>query len=615
MSRLARLRTAALPFVARSLRGPRARRTSVLAIVLAVLSMVAGLWLAQGGGPIERRARVGLGLEASRETQEFTQFAVIVDDDTTYELARREHDALREDGNATEAARRPRYPLLAPRIEQASRQVMGASRAPCPPYCARVHAELVERLGRGEPLLSGRFGTATRGFDWDDPKQIAAVTAALDAEMVPHVIRYASPLDTHATIAVIGAVSALVLMILLVVVGPVMVGIAVASEVHENTLLPLSGTALDSREIALGLTAGALAPTIIIALPLSLVTAAACLATGTVAATMVYFGLLLLSAWALSMLALVVGLHGGRKRGPGAIGIALLALLGAWTFVGVPLGLTDVGRGELAAMTVLPSGAMVHALGEGLLSGLGHPRSATVAARLPWHVLAGAMAMVVVGVLAMLAGERRVPGRFVPALHRVEALAGAAVLSALTLLAAYDVSGPKALAASLGAVTMPLMVLLMARVPSGNAPGGRVVVRIGGLLAEFAAWIAVHLALAATMFDLGDVLLRPVGLLYLAWALGIAALVAVRVVAAATTTASTVFAGAAFVAALIAFGIGVASLPLHHGFAPLAVGGGWLAIELLCAIAIPALLVRPLLGRAPDSPRAGLPRPPTADTP
>lgn len=604
MSRLSRLRTAALPFVARSLRGARARRTAVLALVLAVLSVAAGLALARGAGPLERAARVGLDLEAPRHLQEFTSFSLVVDDEVTYELALREQAALRESRTRDDPnTPRLRLPLFAPRMEQAGRMLVGASRAACDEACMKAHGELVERARRESPRLAGGFGHAARSFDWDDRNHVAALTAVLDAEMIPNVVRYASPLDSAASIAVTGAVAALVLMVLLVVVGPVMVGIAVASEVHENTLLPLSGTALGSREIALGLTAGALAPILLTALPLAIVTVGACIATGTVASTLVFFGLLLLSAWALSMLALVVGLHGGRKRGPGAIGIALLALLGSWAFVGVPLGLTDVGRGELAAMTVLPSGAMVHALAEGLLAGLGHPRSNVIAVRLPWHILAGAAAMLVVGALAMLAAERRVPGRFVPALRRVEALAGAAVLSGLTLLAAYDVAGWKALAASLGAVTMPFMVLLMARVPTGNAPAGRVVVQVGALLAEFGAWIAMHVGLAMWLLDLHDLVMRPTALAYLGWALLVAALVALRVVAAATSTAATVFAGTAFVAAIAAFGIGVASLPRQHPFEFASVGAAWLAVELLCAVAIPAFLLRPLRAARPPAPR------------
>ncbi|MBK8237236.1 MAG: hypothetical protein IPK74_16950 [Deltaproteobacteria bacterium] len=604
MTRLSRLRTAALPFVARSLRGARARRTAVLALVLAVLSVAAGLALARGAGPLERAARVGLDLEAPRGLQEFTGFALVADDDVTYELALREREALREFKALDDPrAERPRLPLFAPRIEQAGRLLVGASRTACIDHCAAIHGKLAERARREGPHLAGSCAHAARSFDWNDANHVAALTAVLDAEMIPNVVRYASPLDAAASIAVTGAVAALVLMLLLVVVGPVMVGITVASEVHENTLLPLSGTALRSREIALGLTAGALAPILLTALPLSVVTVGACIATGSVASTLVFFGLLLLSAWALSMLALVVGLHGGRKRGPGAIGIALLALLGSWAFVGVPLGLADVGRGELAAMTVLPSGAMIHALAEGLLAGLGHPRSHVIALRLPWHILAGAAAMLVVGALAMLAAERRVPGRFVPALRRVEALAGAAVLSGLTLLAAYDVAGWKALAASLGAVTMPFMVLLMARVPTGNAPAGRVVVPVGALLAEFGGWIAVHVGLAVWMLELDDLVLRPTALAYLGWALLVAALVALRVVAAAASTAATVFAGTAFVTAIAAFGMGIASLPRRYAFEPASVGVGWLAIELLCAVAIPALLLRPLRAARPPAPR------------
>ena len=49
-----RLDTALRPFVTRSLRGPRLRRTVVAAALLACFATLTGLWLAWGEGELER---------------------------------------------------------------------------------------------------------------------------------------------------------------------------------------------------------------------------------------------------------------------------------------------------------------------------------------------------------------------------------------------------------------------------------------------------------------------------------------------------------------------------------------------------------------------------------
>ena len=58
MSRTRQLHAASLPFVTRALRGGRKLRYSAVALLLTLLSVLLGAWLALGDGPLEHELRV-----------------------------------------------------------------------------------------------------------------------------------------------------------------------------------------------------------------------------------------------------------------------------------------------------------------------------------------------------------------------------------------------------------------------------------------------------------------------------------------------------------------------------------------------------------------------------
>ena len=63
MPLVSELRAAARPFVARSLRGPRLKRSLALSALLALVTCVLGAWLALGDGEVERGTRQSLRLD------------------------------------------------------------------------------------------------------------------------------------------------------------------------------------------------------------------------------------------------------------------------------------------------------------------------------------------------------------------------------------------------------------------------------------------------------------------------------------------------------------------------------------------------------------------------
>src|SRR5690606_4508715 len=79
MSRLEALRTAALPFVTRSLRGGRLRRTLALSLLLSILTVVLGAWISFGDGDFEAGVRVSFGLEESRWSRQQNDYVIVVD--------------------------------------------------------------------------------------------------------------------------------------------------------------------------------------------------------------------------------------------------------------------------------------------------------------------------------------------------------------------------------------------------------------------------------------------------------------------------------------------------------------------------------------------------------
>ena len=590
MSLVQSLRVAALPFVTRSLRGARSRRLWVLAAVLAMATSLIGGWLALGNGELERGIREDMKLEPRRYEVEQREFTVIVpDDDVQWERALRDREALLA-GDVE-----PHPSALRERMFAGRRVMQQATMHPLQSVPER-HRELYRAaaalVGDQDPAIS--LGRA-RTFDWINGNDVDQLRAIVDRNGIPELARYESPLGLGGAVRLVGLLASGLLLVLVIVVGPVLTGIAVAQESHENTLQPVAGTALSARQIALGLVLGALAPVAIVAAPQLALAAIAAIVAGNIGAFGAFVALLVPCAWAITMLALAVGLFAGRRRGTGAIGITLLAGLGVWLCAGIPLGFERLNRSTAAVMTLLPSGGLFHCMREAFL---GSARGGSYEAReLGMRLLAAAIASIVVGVLALRAAERRVPGRFVAPLHRSEVLVGSAVLSALTLLAMCELGGREVAFVSLAAMVMPMQILLMARVPVGDAPSGRGIVGLPALLGEFAGFVAIHgaLALAIVGAEFLERLDEP-GTLHLLWALAIAPLVAIRIVAAPPKLTVSVWAGFAFVLAIIEYITGCAQVggaARHESFLPLARVSPWLALlHVALLVLVPWTLVR-----------------------
>jgi hypothetical protein len=593
MSFIDSVRIAALPFVTRSLRGQRGRRLALLAVVLAVINVVLGLWLAFGSGALERGIREDLRLEPSRFDRERREFVVVLNDDTEFAHAERARELMYQRGIASE-----RNGVLGLRAVEGYMTLDAAVAAGTRGETGFAHQEL---LGRARTLLTalgdpgpvvGRVRVA--GFDWTRGPDRMLLAQIVERGGVPAVERYASPLGGREAIGIVGLLAAAMLLALTTVLGPVMTGIAVAQESHDNTLQPIAGSALSARQIAIGLVLGASAPIAIVAAPQLLLVGTIGLLRGELLPLLGLLVLLAPCAFAVTMLSLAVGLFAGRRRSGGAIGITLLAGLGTWLCAGIPLGFHAFGRSESAAVTLLPSGGLVHFVRAAFIASepIKHAQD------LGWRMAAAAVASLVVGMLALRAAERRVPGRFVAPLQRGEALLGAGVLSALSLIALGHYPGPEVMLASLAIMVMPMQVLLMARVPAGDSPSGSGVPNLRGLLGEFAVYVGLHGALALVMVGPGFVLrgLGSVGVLHLAWALAISALVAIRIVAAPARLPASIFAGFAFVLAIVEFVTGsmqmlsssrsISALPLWSVSPTLALG------QLALLVVLPWTLVR-----------------------
>jgi hypothetical protein len=579
MTLLHRLRFAARPFVTRSLRGPRGRRAVALAIVLAMCSGLVGLWIALGSGQLEHGVRRKLGLEPSMHERESAEFMVFCHDDVDCRRIERELEhsgegyAMRLDGIA---------------LAQGAVSMHGPL----------VPAELAPLHGRARAAIEGLPSTTgatprRRTFDWRDANHRALLGVVLDADFRPAVVRYASPLGLSEGIALVGFFAVAMLVVLGTVVGPVVVGVSFAQESHENTLQPVAGTALSPRAIALGLTAGALAPVAIVAVPQLVIAVLAAVTSGHPLAFAGFVALLLPCAWALACLCAVVGLYAGRRRGPGLVGIALLAGAGTWALAGTSIGFQSLGRVEAALVTMLPSGGLVLAAREAFLGGA-EVRHGALAIGPEWRLFAAAIGAIVVGVLALLAAERRIPGRVAAPLRRVEAVLGSAALSALTLLAFSQERPTSVVLATLAMMVMPMQLLVMGRVPQGDTPGARPPVDAVRLLGEFAGFVALHLALALVIVGPGFVEPLLPATAHLGWALGVAALASLRSVAAPMRLPATLWAGFSVVAAIVTFTTGVAIVTDGHApmFALMRLSPWLGAVQIALTVAIPVTLVR-----------------------
>lgn len=617
------LHAASLPFVTRALRGGRKLRYSAIALLLMLLSVLLGSWLALGDGPLEHELRVGFKLERHRHVQEQLEYKIFAHDADDLRGLRAAVDGLSDDTTLGLIAHDNYTP-----IAYAEQRVHGRVRDAFD-LLARARHNNVSGLTRelrdaSNQLLArhdGRNHNLDRGWGgWNDAEYAEQLRHIVAAELRPAVVLYSSPLTASDALRVIGLVAGAMTMLLLMLFAPVLAGTQMAQEVHDNTLQPLTGTALSARELVLGLSLGPAAVVALLAAPQVIVLVAAALAVGHVLPTLGLLAVCLVASAFLTALAQLVGLALGRQRNAGMLGVGLLAILTPLTFAGALIAL-ELPTRMLGVLALLPHAAASHLLLEGFIPAGGEMRAASLSP----ETLASALFAVTIGTLGMLcfawlglkALERRV-GELAPsALSRGEALLGVAVSSVLIVLAnpwvsSYSSSDPgQFYLLNLGLALVPMTALLMMRVPQAEAPTALRRVPVGSLIAEFlvgvAAFFALHIAcMGPAQFH---VLRSPVALAYLAWTLGVAGLLAIRIAALPMSLLAKLWAGVCAIGLLVGFVHTVEwaqhpHLASNKIFAFSEVSPVLGLVQALMLILIPTMLLRALKRPATTTPAA-----------
>lgn len=585
-----------LPFVSRLLRGRRLRRQMVIAGVLSVITLVTGLWLALGPGDIERDVRRELGLEHSRITRELDEHTVFVRDPYSLhhlqDVRRRlladsagprslRHD---DDHTVVHAATDRAVAFVALALESADgcapdlRTRLRALTPPPEPYTASVMAPV------------GFYCTDT------DVRRVERIVAE---GFVPRVERYTSPLGAAGVSKMIGTLASGVLAVLLLIVAPLWVGSSVAQEVRDSTLAPLTGTALTSRQLAVGLAAGPIVAIAVLAVPFAALLLLSALFSGLAIPAIGALVMLGVTTILLSVLAEVVGLSMGTRRSPGVVGAVLLLVLGGAMAASVAVAV-ELGDAPEGLVAMLPQAGIVHLMRAAVLGVRGLTLSSAM--QIDLSLVIGTLGMATLAVITLLAVERWLARAPDGLLRRGEALVGALTVSMLSLVVMWN--DPEELSARLaltGALlAVPMLALLMARVPTGDTAPAMRTVPVFDLLAELAMVVGIHVVLCAAVspeVDLHDAF--GLGSIHTIWGIAVAGLVAIRQVAAPTSMGTRLLLGIAIVAALVeaaagvavvhdSVGIGTMLLPLGHASPVLGM------LELVGLFAIPIALVKSL---------------------
>lgn len=539
MSLPRQLHAASLPFVTRALRGGRKLRYTGVALLLTLLSVVLGAWLALGDGPLEHDMRVGFRLERHKHVQEQLEFKVFADDPSElreYNQALRE--LSREDNlRATARAEFVADGYIAQRVQERMRDgidVLARTQNNLLPLPAAAQADADALVAR---LRLYDLGAARDWNRWSDEELREQLGHVVARGLLPEVTVYSSPLSYADALGVIGLVAGSVVMLLLMLFAPVLAGTQMAQEVHENTLQPLTGTALSARDLVLGMTLGPAAVIALLAAPQVVLLLAAALAVGHVGPALGLLAVSLVSGAFLTMLAQLAGLALGRSRGSNMLGVTLLSILAPLTLLGAIFAL-ELPRQGLGVLALLPEAAASHMLLESFVPagvGLRAPSTSTAdLAHAGFVVTAGTLGMLCFAYLGLRALERRIGELSRSALTRGEALLGALVSTALIILAnPWRDHGGNFYLVNFALVLVPMAILLMMRVPLAETPTALRRIPIAGLLAEFFAGFAVFFAACAACMGPGrlDVLGSPVALAYLLWTITVAGLLTIRVTA------------------------------------------------------------------------------------
>jgi hypothetical protein len=512
-SLIARLPTFALPFVTRSLRGGRGRRFIAASFGLALLTLVASLWIGLGRGDTARDARVQLGMERPVHQRESAEFVVVRNErfDTQRGLAARKAQ-LTVQGQRTVRAAVEQRTLVVEQFELRER--------------ARALAD-----------TWGPTAYEEHSFAWHDPAQVERLAKIVERGGVPAVVDYEPVVELRGMLQLLAMLTGGLLIVLTTVVAPLLVALQQANERHENTLQPLTGTGLDARDLAIGLASGPLTIVAIFAAPIALLFVLATLVVGP------WLALVLLPGLAGTAIGLVFGAQLlahliGARRNPGLIAVGLLVLLGFVGLASLLAGGAELERDLVGVTAVLPQAGLFALLGECFgepwrLASPAHVHSSLHPELYDFLVptLIGTLGATLLGLLALRALTGHIEGRDT-LLEAGHARFGALVSVVMVNVAIPTLEHQEPLhqAVGLPPLALPFVLLIMARVPIGDMPTKLRRIPLLRLLGEFAGWTLLHVSLAAAI-DGTLAGLHPIALLGIAWSVLVLVLLGIRIAA------------------------------------------------------------------------------------
>jgi hypothetical protein len=530
---LSKLPAFALPFVTRSLRGGRGRRYLIFSLVIAALTGVVGLWLALGSGNFEQGLRAEFGLEEHEFIRERREFTVYVHSQDALHRAERERRHIADELARSGFPTTREYGEVSAIVDWGRSALERASRS------TAYMPEQIELRNQARAVTGIYIEDTMMTFAWNDPTEVEGLRAAIARRGLPAIEMYESPLGIRDALRITGFFAGILLAAFATVFAPLLVAVQQAQERHENTLMPLTGTALSPRELAVGLAVGPVSVISIFAIP----QLAIFLICSTFAGEVLVAGALLAALFATSVLfifgAQLLGHLFGHRRTPGVIGIALMAVTGVAWLVGAAF-VADGENSTAGFAAVFPHIGLSALLAEVFIeihSSFGWVFVATFV----WTCGA-----VVLAWLAMTALSRKIEGSDGALLTRAHALIGA-----LTCIALVNVAIPhegyqaEALRqyVGLGILALPFFALFLTRVPTTDGPPRMRKVPVGKLLLEFASWGVAHIVVVGVLFGLDLQAMHPIALSWLGWCVLVLGLIAIRIVATPGKVAANVWAG------------------------------------------------------------------------
>ena len=601
MRSMKELRAACLPFATRAFRGPRLRRMLAFSVVLGVLSVLIGAWLALGSGEIERETRRALSVEQHEWNRRLTEFTVYADDIHEYRYLSEERARINRLVQQGVFNEEEIYGEVVAVRTNGLERLRAAAGTVAPPEHAQLQRRAADLYATHAEY--GQEDPWRPGFDWNDERHVASLKNIVAQDLLPDVEYYSSPVGAMGAVSIVGFFAGGVFVVLMMFAAPLLGGVQVAQEVHENTLQPVTGTSLSTRQLVLGLAAGPLAQAGVLAVPQLAIVLVAAATAGRVLPALGFIGTAMAAGVLLLAVAMLAGLLVGRRRAPGLVGIGLCSLLGISVITG--LALTEAYSDDSIGLVMLvPHAGPLHLLREAFAPAH-HHLSAAVATGLDLRLGASVVAFVLLAGLTALAMERRMVGKVRASLTRLEALAGAAILIVVAALTVPNDTGDEwpMLLAGMALLVVPFELLLMARVPTGDAPPTMRRAPLGKLLLEVGAAWAVYLVVFLTLVggpgELGTP--SPAGIFCILWALGVTALVGIRAASIPARIPAMVWLGLCLAAAFFNFVLGAVIIEDTYrssasGDVPMLVLGtlSWIlgAVQLILTVVIPVVLVR-----------------------